>query len=79
MKHARADYDRIQDPTERIPHNEPVFLIRGQDIAGPDAVRAYAMLAHKLGAANELVTSCLDQAREMELWQARVARKTPDL
>ena len=32
MKHARSDYDRIQDPDGKIPANEPVFLIRGQDV-----------------------------------------------
>ena len=31
MKHARSDYDRIQDPAELIPEDEPVFLLRAQD------------------------------------------------
>jgi len=31
MKHARPDYDRIQDPAGLIPKYEPVFLLRGQD------------------------------------------------
>lgn len=31
MKHARPDYDRIQDPAGIIPEDEPVFLLRGQD------------------------------------------------
>jgi hypothetical protein len=35
MRHARADYDRIQDPDGLIPQDEPVFLIRGQDRAAP--------------------------------------------
>lgn len=33
MKHAREDYNRIQDPAGLIPDGEPVFLIRGKDIA----------------------------------------------
>ncbi len=40
MKHARKDYDRIQDTVGKIPENEPVFLIRGQDLAAPAALRA---------------------------------------
>lgn len=31
MKHAREDYNRIQDPEGKIPVNEPVMLFRGQD------------------------------------------------
>ena len=31
MKHARADYDRIQDPAGLIPADEPVMLFRAQD------------------------------------------------
>jgi hypothetical protein len=36
MLHARADYDRFQDPLalgdpKRVPTAEPVFLLRGQD------------------------------------------------
>ena len=29
MKHARDDYNRIQDPAGKIPEDEPVFLLRG--------------------------------------------------
>ena len=35
MKHAREDYNRIQDPAGKIPENEPVFLLRGQDKFAP--------------------------------------------
>lgn len=31
MRHARADYNRIQDPAGKIPENEPVMLFRAQD------------------------------------------------
>lgn len=34
MIHARRDYDHIQDPTGKIPLDEPVFLVRGQDPNG---------------------------------------------
>jgi len=39
MKHAREDYNRIQDPDEKIPDNEPVFLLRGQDVLAPNLLR----------------------------------------
>lgn len=31
MIHAREDYNRIQDPANKIPQDEPVFLLRAQD------------------------------------------------
>lgn len=79
MKHAREDYNRIQDPLGKIPENEPVFLIRGQDLAAPEALRQYAIEAHRQGANNDLIVATLDQARKMEKWQRENARKTPDL
>ena len=79
MKHARADYQRIQDPAGIIPDDEPVFLIRGQDLAAPDTLRHYAILAHAKGASSSLVIAALDHALEMEKWQRERARKTPDL
>lgn len=79
MKHARKDYDRIQDPAGKIPENEPVFLIRGQDLAAPAALRAYAMEAHRCGAEQNIIEATLRQAREMEKWQRECARKTPDM
>lgn len=79
MKHARDDYDRIQDPSGKIPDDEPVFLLRGQDLAAPDTLRAYVAIAHKAGAANDLLNRVLDHANRMEDWQRRVSRKTPDL
>ncbi len=39
MIHARKDYDHIQDPSGKIPLDEPVFLVRGQD---PDGWRTVA-------------------------------------
>ena len=79
MKHARKDYARIQDPEGKIPEDEPVFLIRGQDIAAPAALRAYAMEAHRSGAEPNIIAATLQQAREMEKWQRERARKTPDM
>ncbi len=79
MKHARKDYNRIQDPDGKIPENEPVFLIRGQDIAAPEALRVYAMLAHKYGASQNLIDATLKQVREIEAWQDKGNFKVPDM
>lgn len=44
MKHARSDYNRIQDPEGLIPEDEPVFLLRAQDRTAARVVRYWAYL-----------------------------------
>lgn len=49
MLHARADYNRIQDPAKLIPEEEPVFLLRGQDELAAETVRFWARRAIATG------------------------------
>ncbi len=79
MKHARPDYDRIQDPAGLIPDDEPVFLLRGQDSCAPGAVEAWARYAQAKGAAENIVRAAFRQATEMRAWQVRERRKVPDM
>lgn len=79
MKHARSDYDRIQDPLAKIPHDEPVFLIRGQDRVGGDAVRAWADLAQLAGARPKIVEAARQQAAAMDQWRHRHRDKISDM
>ena len=79
MKHAREDYNRIQDPAGKIPEDEPVFLIRGQDKCGPETLRFWARLAAEQGAHKDIVHAAFDQASEMEFWQDMCAQKVPDM
>lgn len=79
MRHARSDYDRIQDPAGLIPYDEPVFLIRGQDAAGPDTVMMWADLVEDMGGDREIVQRAREWATEMRIWQKRHAKKTPDM
>lgn len=78
MKHARDDYNRIQDPAGLIPADEPVFLIRGQDRVAPQAVRLWANLAESHGASHAIVLAARLQAQAMEEWQAARTSKVPD-
>ena len=41
MIHARDDYNEMgpQDIDEKIPDDEPVMLLRGQDMLAPDTMR----------------------------------------
>ena len=62
--------------TRVIPMDEPVFLIRGQDAVGADAVRAWADLAERAGAASDIVEIARDHAAKMDAWPKK---KVPDL
>lgn len=80
MKHAREDYDRLQDPAGLIPPDEPVFLIRGQDVLGPATVDQWAALAQLAGASSEIVAKARAHAEAMRKYQRRTGRrKLPDL
>lgn len=70
MNHGRPDYNRrIQDAEGIIPADEPVFLIRGKDTAGPGGARAYAEICKAIGAPPNVIQRALDQADAMEVYQ----------
>lgn len=79
MKHARLDYERFQDPLGLIPEDEPVFLVRGQDVNGPDTLRFWATVAADRGADVLITSRVVDHAIAMQAWQATNAVKTPDM
>ena len=78
MKHSRNDYDRIQDPSNKIGIDEPVFLVRAKDICAPLTVRAWARLA-RLSGNEEMASKAEGFATEMEEWQIENGCKKPDL
>jgi len=80
MRHAREDYNaRIVDLQEGIPEEEPVFVIRGQDVCAPETLDRYADLAEVVGAGPAFVSAVRAHADRMREWQRTVARKVPDL
>jgi len=79
MKHAREDYNRIQDPDEKIPDNEPVFLLRGQDVLAPNLLREWARQLLIKGGSCEMAKLVYDHADDMDKWQKEVKVKIPDL
>jgi len=79
MKHARKDYDRIQDPAGLIPADEPVFLLRGKDVLAPEIVRERASEAEKMGVEPRMVEAAREQAREMDRWQREHGTQVPDM
>lgn len=80
MIHGREDYnDRVQDSAGRIPDDEPVFLIRAQDLVGPAAVEAWANLNQVAGGDLNLSLMAKDHAARMKLWQNDHGKKLADL
>lgn len=79
MRHPRKDYnERFQDAHGIVPGNEPVFLLRGQDLAAPVAVEAWANEAERLGTDPETVARVRRWADEMREYQAEGPSKVPD-
>ncbi len=79
MKHARKDYDRIQDPANLIPEDEPVFLIRGQDPCAPAALEAWCVVAEKNDVDAKMIQAVKEQAKAMQEWGDKKRRKIPDM
>lgn len=69
MRHLRLDYNRIQDPEGKIGEDEPVFLIRGQDVCAPAAIHAYADFAELAGADSAVCEATRRFAGYVKRWQ----------
>lgn len=78
MRHARQDYNRIQDPENLIPADEPVFLIRAKDISSVATLRFWAAENERLGADKKLIQKARDWSCEMENWQIKHGCKVAD-
>ena len=77
MKHAREDYNpRIQDSAGLIPDDEPVFLLRAQDVNAALLVDIWALLAARAGCSAEIVAMAREHATRMHDWPVK---KRPDL
>lgn len=78
MLHARSDYNRIQDPENRIPKDEPVFLLRGQDKFAPELLLRWASKLRLDGGQPEMAEMVEKHAQKMIEWQ-KTKVKRPDL
>jgi hypothetical protein len=78
MRFSREDYTRrITDKDGKIPDDEPVFLLRGQDVHAPSTLRFYAKLLEETGN-TEMAEELRNHARQMIVWQKSVRVKQPD-
>lgn len=62
-------YGRVSTERGTIEHDEPVFVIRGRDLAAPDAIDAYAEAAAKNGAGVDITDVCHERADAIREWQ----------
>lgn len=67
---------RTNGMTRFVPTEEPVFLIRAQDTASGEAVRAWADIAERHGADPAILGAAREQAAKMDAWPTK---KVPDL
>jgi hypothetical protein len=78
MKFTRDDYNRrISDREGKIPEDEPVFLLRAQDVYAPSTLRYYAKLLEDDGNL-EMAEELRAHARQMVVWQKSVRVHIPD-
>lgn len=77
MRHARPDYDRIQDPAGLIPKDEPVFIIRAQDVSSGDAVRAWADLNDANRGDPRASNLAREHADQMDAWPIKKPADLP--
>ncbi len=71
----------VKIPAHPIGADEPVFLLRGQDVYAPDTIRRWASLTYDKGRGNPDMARLASMfADEMEAWQVRTGRcKVADL
>lgn len=81
MKHARPDYDgRFIDtgahgrPDHKIPEDEPVLLVRGQDVCAPATARAWADENDARFGDAEMSRLVREHADAIEAWQRDTGR-----
>ncbi len=81
MLHARNDYNRrIQDSENVIPNDEPVFVLRGQDIFAPIILDLYATMAETSKKPDaEIVRAVREHAACMRQWQSLHGCKHADM
>ena len=58
--------------------DEPVFVLRGQDVLAPDIITHWADRAHAAGAPDEKVADAIMLAEAMREWQRANRSKVPD-
>lgn len=79
MVFGREDYNRrIIDKDGKIPEDEPVFMLRGQDPFSPELLLTWAMKLRLCGGDPGMARDAETHAQRMIEWQKSHKIKTPD-
>lgn len=79
MLFGREDYNkRIVDKEGKIPDDEPVFMLRGQDQFAPELLLTWAMKMRLSGGDPGMARDAETHAQRMIEWQKSHKIKTPD-
>jgi hypothetical protein len=78
MLHARKDYQRIQDPTGKIPADEPVFLLRAQDKTAANVVDFWANANEMIGGDPAAIALARAHVKRMQEWPVKKVCDVPD-
>lgn len=80
MKFGRQDYNgRIVDLQNKIPEDEPVFLLRSSDSLAPKLLLMWAMELRLKGGDPMMASEAESHAQKMIDWQRTHPAKTPDM
>lgn len=79
MLHARDDYNRIQDPENKIGADEPVMLFRAQDIWMPQVLAFYANCVELTGGDPNIIAATRLHVQRAIEWQQKNGKKSPDM
>lgn len=76
MLHAREDYNRFQDPLNKIPMDEPVILFRAQDKYFSKLIRQYADMVEQDNGCVSIIKAIRSHADLADKWPIK---KAPDM
>lgn len=68
-------YKQTDPCLSKVSDDEPIFVLRAQDMFSPELVREWARLAHEKGCPQWKIDEAIAIAEEMEQWPTR---KYPD-
>lgn len=71
MIHVRTDYQRIQDPSGRIPDDEPVFLLRAQDSLALETLHFYLLAAEDADLPKDMIQDLYNHIGRFSTWLHR--------
>lgn len=73
------DENQMTDDVVDIPEDEPLFLLRGQDVNAADQVRNWADKLESMGGCSVSVRDARERADLMDTWRRHNGGKMPSI